>query len=169
MDGITDLEEQETMSSKGFIYIAANRSMPGLVKIGRSRNHPDSRMQELATTGVPTPFECLYVALVSAHEEVELRLHAIFATHRVSQNREFFKLEVPDLMDKIRDVCEPMYEELSDALTVSSPDSGVIPAENFSTKIKEAPLGVQATIERAARNARNEITVMTNRAKKRFE
>ena len=39
------------MATKGFIYVAFNESMQGLLNIDRSKNHPDQRMQELAGTG----------------------------------------------------------------------------------------------------------------------
>ena len=65
------------MATKGFIYVASNESMQGLLKIGRSKNHPDQRMQELAGAGVPTPFHLVYLALVEDHEAAELQLRLI--------------------------------------------------------------------------------------------
>lgn len=51
--------------------------MQGLLKIGRSKNHPDQRMRELAGTSVPTPFHLAYPALVEHHEAAELQLRLI--------------------------------------------------------------------------------------------
>ena len=109
------------MATKGFIYVASNESMQGLLKIGRSKNHPDQRMQELAGTGVPTPFHLAYLALVEDHEAAELQLHQLFNESRVSQNREFFKLDVREALPKIREALNPLYEEVDDDL-VTAPE-----------------------------------------------
>jgi len=41
---------------QGYVYILTNPSMPGLVKIGRSKNGGRKRASDLYQTGVPTPF-----------------------------------------------------------------------------------------------------------------
>jgi hypothetical protein len=46
--------------SKGFIYVAENSSMAGLLKIGRTEKIPTMRLEELFTTGVPVPFDVAY-------------------------------------------------------------------------------------------------------------
>ena len=115
------------MATKGFIYVASNESMEGLLKIGRSKNHPDQRMQELAGTGVPTPFHLAYIALVEDHEAAELQLHQLFNESRVSQNREFFKLDVHEALPKIREALNPLYEEVDDDL-VTAPEPERVPS-----------------------------------------
>ena len=154
------------MATKGFIYVASNESMQGLLKIGRSKNHPDQRMQELAGTGVPTPFHLAYLALVEDHEAAELRLHQLFNESRVSQNREFFKLDVREALPKIREALNPLYEEVDDDL-VTAPESEPVPVKSTPPK-RTLPVSVEATI-RESRKAMEEITALTNAAKKRLQ
>ncbi|QQO52089.1 MAG: GIY-YIG nuclease family protein [Thiohalocapsa sp. PB-PSB1] len=50
--------------AKGFLYVAENLSMAGLLKVGRTEKIPTARLEELFTTGVPEPFDVAYYALV---------------------------------------------------------------------------------------------------------
>lgn len=45
---------------KGLVYLLTNPAMPGIVKIGlTTRGDMNQRLQELFTTGVPVPFDCV--------------------------------------------------------------------------------------------------------------
>jgi len=48
---------------KGLVYVLTNPAMPRLVKIGQTTDKITSRMNELNTTGVPLPFECLFACV----------------------------------------------------------------------------------------------------------
>jgi hypothetical protein len=171
------------VASKGFIYVALNESMPGLLKIGRSKNHPEQRMQELAGTGVPTPFQLAYLAMVEDHEASELQLHQLFSESRVNQNREFFKLDTLVAMRKIREVLSPLYEEVDDDL-VDAPDFDPLYTEvDNSTHAPEPdlaspeitasketlPRSVAIAIDKGYREAMDEIAVLTKAAKQRLQ
>ncbi|HPA47526.1 MAG TPA: GIY-YIG nuclease family protein [bacterium] len=41
---------------KGWVYIIANKAMPGLVKVGYSMKDPELRAAELNNTGSPHPY-----------------------------------------------------------------------------------------------------------------
>jgi hypothetical protein len=99
------------LSEKGWVYIAQNESMPGLIKIGCSLKHPSIRLAELESTGVPTPFECAYCALVPNHESVEKSLHRIFSEQRVNERREFFKVSPAQVVVSLRTLTKIEYEE----------------------------------------------------------
>jgi hypothetical protein len=63
--------------------------MPGLVKIGKTQQSAvELRMNQLYTTGVPVPFECIYAAEVDDHSKVEAALHIAFG-YRVKQRLDF--------------------------------------------------------------------------------
>lgn len=77
---------------RGIVYVLTNPSFPHLVKIGITTNL-DSRMSSLYSSGVPTPFHCLFAYEVDQYEEVEKALHNALSKYRINKNREFF--EVP--------------------------------------------------------------------------
>ena len=76
------------------IYILTNEKMPGLVKIGMTRNESvEKRIKDLsAPSGVPIPFECHFAAEVKNAGKTERILHQLFSEHRVNQKREFFEV-----------------------------------------------------------------------------
>ena len=80
----------------GYVYVLSNPSMPGAVKIGRSKAGGKSRAQQMYTTGVPTPFVLEFEILVSNAEEVEVAVHEHLQGFRVNGSREFFACEVQD-------------------------------------------------------------------------
>jgi len=80
-------------SQKGLVYTLTNPAMPGLVKIGQTTNEITSRMNELNTTGVPLPFECLFACEVDDCKVVENALHKAFYPNRVNPRREFFEID----------------------------------------------------------------------------
>lgn len=85
----------------GIVYLLVNECMPGLVKIGKtSRKDMAVRLRELYTTGVPLPFECRYACRVklSHMDELEKALHQAFAPNRVNQSREFFRVDVDQVL-----------------------------------------------------------------------
>ena len=82
------------MAEKEIVYVLANPAMPGLVKIGKSSQADVmQRMNQLYTTGVPVPFECVYAMEVSDCSQVESALHIAFSPSRINPNREFFKID----------------------------------------------------------------------------
>lgn len=80
-----------------FVYILENSSMPGLLKIGRTDRSVAERVEELsAHTGVPTGFTVVKEYPVLDSMEAERVVHERLADYRVSENREFFRLESED-------------------------------------------------------------------------
>lgn len=78
------------------VYVLTNPAMPGLVKIGMTdRDDVQRRMNELFTTGVPFPFECVIAKEIGDHEaaHVESALHLAFHPYRANESREFFQIE----------------------------------------------------------------------------
>ena len=87
----------------GFVYVATNRYMPGLVKIGFSDRDPIThRVPELFQTGVPAPFKTEYYAFVDDPRSLERELHSAFSNVRAEENREFFEASVTEVYNKIQ-------------------------------------------------------------------
>lgn len=74
------------------VYLLTNEAMPGLVKVGRTNGDLAVRIRQLFQTGVPLPFELFYACEVANGTFVEAQLHDAFGDHRVSRNREFFRV-----------------------------------------------------------------------------
>jgi hypothetical protein len=79
--------------TKGYVYILANPSMPGLVKIGKTVRCPQQRAAELQQTGVPTPFTVCHSVFSPDCGALEASVHRALASRRVSTAREFFACE----------------------------------------------------------------------------
>lgn len=85
------------------IYILSNISMVGLLKIGFTRRSVHSRIAELnSATGVPSGFalEKVYKTPSSGVERMEFKIHRALREYRVSNNKEFFRIEI-DAADKV--------------------------------------------------------------------
>lgn len=84
------------MSNKGgYIYILSNPSMPGVLKIGKTKRPPEVRVKELSSaTGVPTPFHIEGVIEATDMSAVEKEVHLHIANRRVNNRREFFRIDV---------------------------------------------------------------------------
>ena len=59
-------------------------------------------MNQLYTTGVPVPFECVYAIEVSDCARVESALHIAFGPSRINPNREFFKIDTEQAIAVLR-------------------------------------------------------------------
>jgi len=87
----------------GVVYALTNPAIPDLVKIGKTGDL-GNRLNQLYSTGVPAPFECLYAKEVDNPAYVEGKLHSALSSKRLNDKREFFavdKHEVVCLFDLI--------------------------------------------------------------------
>lgn len=83
----------------GYVYLLINPSMPGLIKIGRTRRDSRGRARTLCTTGVPTPFEVAFEIFSDVHETLEDQMHVALHAFRVNSNREFFRYPLKDAIE----------------------------------------------------------------------
>jgi len=88
----------------GHVYIMLNPSMPGIVKIGRTRDQTKARARQLYSTGVPKEFVVLWQELVHDSDEVEEELHERFQAARVNPRREFFEIEPQEVIRALMEV-----------------------------------------------------------------
>jgi uncharacterized protein YeeX (DUF496 family) len=95
------------MAQCGYIYFAANASMPGLLKIGHSTDSPFERLRELRSTGVPTPFVLQACISVNDCSGAEKRIHEVLALSRCETDREFFSISVGSALTE----CLPHLQE----------------------------------------------------------
>lgn len=116
--------------AKEIIYVLKNPAMPGLLKIGKtSQVDVTLRMNQLYTTGVPTPFECVYAVEVESHHNVESALHIAFGPNRINPNREFFQIEEDQAVAILKvlggiDVTPQINAELNANVSQAEKESG---------------------------------------------
>ncbi|MDB4314133.1 GIY-YIG nuclease family protein [Akkermansiaceae bacterium] len=97
------------MIETGWVYVITNESMPGLVKVGVTKNRPEQRAKELDETGSPTPYKVETAFLFSeAAERIEKRAHALLADVRVRENREWFKCLAGLAAEKVLDAADTL-------------------------------------------------------------
>lgn len=93
-----------TDTIKGYVYLISNpESMPGLIKIGFTKNKPEERLSQLFSTGVPTPFtlEHVYKIRATSPAAFEKSVHSELNQFRVHPNREFFRIGVDEARERI--------------------------------------------------------------------
>lgn len=97
---------------KGYIYILSNPAMPGLIKLGKTSGLPSERAAQLHTTGTPQPFQVEYQAIVSDMDYVEKICHKLFESFRLTDRREFFKLDTGKAIAEVQNIIkEKIIEE----------------------------------------------------------
>lgn len=112
--------------SKGFVYVLSNECMPGLVKIGRTKRSVSGRARELYSTGVAQPFNVVEEVFSPDCIALERLIHEELQDHRVSDAREFFKVQRFDAVAALarlhrQQVLDLVQEFLPDH-TVVNPD-----------------------------------------------
>lgn len=87
----------------GWIYILSNRTMPGLFKIGHTKNNPEDRAKEISrATGVPIPFEIEWAFNCYDSDMLEKEIHRALDSFRYSSNKEFFEISLNEAKETIR-------------------------------------------------------------------
>ena len=117
----------------GFVYVMTNPSLAGNpVKIGMSDRDPtEYRVDELSTTGLPAKFIVEWFAFVNDPRTVEREAHTFLESSRVSKSREFFSIDAPTAIEKVRLIAGSrlLFER---TLT----ETGVIMGNNDSSRMR---------------------------------
>ena len=109
--------------NRGYVYIMTNASMPGMVKVGKTRRSSAERAKELYQTGVPKPFVVCEEVLSPDCGELESFVHAALADCRVSQSREFFATDTLHAAELLR---RNHLEQLNCWLDEFLPDMAIV-------------------------------------------
>jgi len=87
----------EPGTGKQYVYILTNDTMPGLVKIGYTKNDPGVRAKQInAATGVALDFNVEWAYSCFNGIELEQEVHKYLDSFRVNKNREFFRMTVEE-------------------------------------------------------------------------
>jgi hypothetical protein len=100
-DGVRGLKE-----ITGWVYIISNESMPGLVKIGSTKD-PKLRAKEFSNAGLPHPYVVEYNILLENPYYVEQETHKRLASK--NKSKEWFNCTVKEAVDCIKNVIGGAY------------------------------------------------------------
>jgi len=89
---------------RGFVYIVSNSAMPGLLKVGHTRQSLSKRLSQLRSTGVPSRFVVELAFDVDRPKVGEKLLHVAFRKNRF--DKEFFKLPLQRAVETAKTVIE---------------------------------------------------------------
>jgi hypothetical protein len=101
-----------------YIYILENDTVPGLVKIGFTKNKPSERVKQInAATGVALDFNVKYqYPCFNAHDlEKEIHIYLEAEGFRVNKKKEFFNITVEQAISVIERIGEP-YKMVEDEI-----------------------------------------------------
>jgi len=85
-------EHRATGPQPGWIYCLTNESVRDQVKIGFTTQDVESRMRQLDTTGVATPFLVCRKWLSADVRRDERNIHQMLSKYRTRSNREWFMI-----------------------------------------------------------------------------
>jgi len=123
------------------VYVLENEAMPGLIKIGRTNADLAVRIRNLYQTGVPLPFELFFACEVSDSAFVESQLHEAFGDHRVSKNREFFRL-APERARAALSLAMIKEIKLGDEIFETPEDKAEVEAAKRRTRFQFSMIGI---------------------------
>ena len=90
-----------------WVYVLSNPSQPGLFKIGYTSNTPEERARQLSNaTGVALPYEVEYAYSCWNGLELEKDIHERLSEYRLSNQREFFQVDLEEAKEVINEIGE---------------------------------------------------------------
>ena len=90
----------------GYVYILSNKSMPGIFKVGKTKNHISVRLNDLRSTGVPDDFNIEMIVKSSNEDFLEKTIHRTLSIYRINRKREFFKIDREQIIMITIDICK---------------------------------------------------------------
>lgn len=97
-----------------WIYILSNETMPGLIKIGFTKNRPGERAKQInAATGVALDFKVEWAFPCFNAHDLEKEVHYYLEEHgfRVNKKKEFFNISIDQGRSVIERIGEPYRME----------------------------------------------------------
>ena len=94
----------------GYVYIMTNEHIPNLIKIGMTTRTPEERSSELSSTGLPGRWSVEYSIFVPNCEKIEKKVHKALGEFRLSEDREFFTIEIPAAIEVIESHAKNMSD-----------------------------------------------------------
>lgn len=90
---------------KEWVYILSNETMPGLLKIGYTKNHPEERSKQISSgTGVAVPYKVEWAYKCHNGEQLEGEVHQYLKEYRVNPKKEFFAIDLEEAKEIIEKI-----------------------------------------------------------------
>lgn len=89
----------------GFVYVMSNPCLPGIYKIGKTRNI-EKRKQQLSKTSTPFPFVVEFYIESNSYDELESLVKLYLGNFRINKRREFFDADLNAIIDSIKAIAE---------------------------------------------------------------
>jgi len=88
------LDNNGTVQKVEYIYILANQSVPGMIKIGMTTRTPVERAREISSaTGIVQPWQVVFEFKCYNSYLLEQEIHDHFKVQRVNDKREMFAID----------------------------------------------------------------------------
>jgi len=151
------------------VYVLTNPAIPGLIKIGYTAGSAADRAAQVSQgTGVPAPFQAVWFCQtisIEAAQSLERRVHTHCAAQRLTQAREFFRLNVEQAVEIIESLG---YRE--GVIAITSPEIAARAEVEQARARAEAKARAEAeTIRRAAENKARAEEIEVQERKDRIE
>lgn len=101
-------------SGSQWVYVLTNPTMPGLCKIGFTKNKPSERVKQInSATGVALDFVVEWAYPCFNAHDVEKQIHKYLEENgfRVNKNKEFFNITVEEAKAVVEKIGEPYKME----------------------------------------------------------
>lgn len=96
---------REAHSKAGWLYVISSPSLPGLVKLGVTRQlNPVMRIRQLSSSSLPEPFHAHCFVFSDDCFELESQIHKYFDKERVNPDREFFRIKPKEAIDVLKEI-----------------------------------------------------------------
>ena len=90
-----------------WVYILSNPTMPGMFKIGYTKNTPDERAKQISNaTGVALPYKVEWAFHCYDGFSLEQECHHKLEKYRVNNNREFFQIPLDEAKATVKELGE---------------------------------------------------------------
>src|SRR5215467_14078682 len=128
------------------VYILTNEAMPGLAKIGHTVDNLAARIRGLYGSGVPLPFELFYACEVKDCRFVEKQLHDAFGDHRISKNREFFRI-APERVRAALSIAAVKEIKLGDEIFETQEEKAEVESAKRRARFQFSMVGIKPSSE----------------------
>lgn len=116
---LTTMDIPSDFRMEGWVYVLSNPCMSGIYKVGMTTTSPAIRARELSSaTGVPAPFKVEAAFYSHSPLDAEKEIHEALSDWRVNESREFFELNLEEIIQFCSASCDGTVGEKVEIMAV---------------------------------------------------